>query len=72
MKSLPAFAFLAALAGFLLLPVNFALAGSILFAAGVLAIAIADYTRWTRPLAVPAAASPRVRATRAERFRLAA
>lgn len=71
MKSLPAFAFLAALAAFVLFPVNFAVAGSILFTAGVAAIVFTDYARVSRPL--PLAAGPaRVQATRGERFRLAA
>ena len=73
MKSLPAFAFIAALVAFVLFPLNFALAGSILFGAGLLTIAISDYARSPRPLRLAAPARPApVMAAPVERFRLAA
>jgi hypothetical protein len=72
MKSLPAFAILAALVAFVIFPLNFALAGSILFAVGVVTIAISDYARSPRPLTTAAARCAPVMAARAERFRLAA
>ncbi|MDO8543747.1 MAG: hypothetical protein Q7S40_25170 [Opitutaceae bacterium] len=45
MKSLPALAFVAALAAFVVLPLSFAVGGSILFSAGLVAIVFSDYTR---------------------------
>ncbi|HUR58546.1 MAG TPA: hypothetical protein VM029_12600 [Opitutaceae bacterium] len=73
MKTLPAFAFIAALAASVLFPLNLALAGSILFGAGLLTIAISDYTRSLRPLGITAPARPApMMAAPAERFRLAA
>ncbi len=71
MKTLPAIAFLAALGAFVLSPLSFALGGSLLFAAGVVAIALGDYARPARPLALPAVAAE-VAARRSERFGLAA
>jgi hypothetical protein len=45
MKTLPAISFLAALVAFVLFPHNLALAGSLLFAACLMSIFVADYTR---------------------------
>ena len=72
MKSLPSLAFIAALVAFVFLPVNFVVTGSLLFAAGLATIVVADYGRSYRPLMVPA--TPRVAALpqRTERFGLAA
>lgn len=47
MKTIPAFAFISALAAFVLLPLSFSVGGSILFAAALIAIAYFDYTRGT-------------------------
>jgi len=55
MKTLPAIAFLAALVAFVLSPHNLALAGSLLFAACLVSIFAADYTRAIKPLEVRAA-----------------
>ena len=71
MKSLPAIAFIAALGAFVVLPLNFEIGGSALFAAGFLAIMISDYSRRTRALRMPAVAAV-VSARRTERFGLAA
>ena len=70
MKTFPALAFVAALVAFVLFPLRFEIAGSILFAAGFVAIAFSDYTRISRPLRVhaPVAAT----SSRKERFGLAA
>jgi hypothetical protein len=73
MKTLPALGFLAALVAFLIFPVSFEMSGSLLFAASFVAIAISDYARRARPLAVrlaPVVAMPT--ASRRERFGLAA
>lgn len=45
MKAIPALSFAAALVAFVLLPISFALGGTLLFGAAVIAIAISDYTR---------------------------
>jgi len=71
MKTLPALGFLAALVAFLIFPVSFEVTGSLLFAGGFVAIAISDYARRTRPLAVPHA-SVVARPPCRERFGLAA
>jgi hypothetical protein len=71
MKTVPAFMFIAALGAFLLFPLSFEIAGSALFAAGFIAIALCDYSRRNRPLALPAVAAM-VSARRSERFGLAA
>ena len=71
MKTLPALGFLAALVALLILPLSVEVTGSLLFAAAFTAIAISDYARRARPLAVPLApvvAMP----DRGERFGLAA
>jgi hypothetical protein len=54
MKTIPALTFLAALVAFVLFPHNLALAGSLLFAACLGSIFIADCARTIKPLAVPA------------------
>jgi hypothetical protein len=73
MKTLPALAFLAAFVAFVILPLPFEIAGSLLIAAALGAIAVGDYAR-TRRLqrvlagsAAPVSARPRL-----ERLRLAA
>lgn len=71
MKTLPAFAILAALGAFLLFPLRFEIGGSLLFAAGVAAIAFSDYSRRARALVLPPVAAE-VTARRVERFGLAA
>jgi hypothetical protein len=70
MKAFPALAFVAALFAFVLFPLRFEIAGSILFAAGFVAIAFCDYSRGSRPLRVRASVA--VTASRKERFGLAA
>jgi hypothetical protein len=73
MKTLPAFAFIAALGAFLFFPLSFEIAGSALFAAGFAAIALCDYSRRARPLQLPAvAAVVTAEVRRTERFGLAA
>ena len=70
MKNLSALIFLAVFAAFLLLPVGFVAASSLLFAAGICAIVVADYARRPRVLRVaPVVAMAPVRK---ERFGLAA
>jgi hypothetical protein len=71
MKTIPALTFIAALGAFVLFPFRFEIAGSVLFAAGFLAIAFCDYSRRMRPLELPAVAAV-VTARRTERFGLAA
>jgi hypothetical protein len=71
MKTIPALTFIAALGAFVLFPLSFEIAGSVLFAAGFVAIALCDYSRRTRPLELPAVAAV-VTARRTERFGLAA
>ena len=70
MKTFLTSAFIAALITFLVAPLNFEIAGSVLFAAGFASIAISDYTRRLRPMRV-ALADPLAPARR-ERFGLAA
>jgi hypothetical protein len=70
MKTFPALAFIVALFAFVIFPVNFEIAGSLLFAAGLSAIIFSDYTRMTRPLRVPVSSA--VTPARRERFGLAA
>lgn len=65
MKALPALSFAAALVAFVLLPISFAVGGSVLFAAAVIAIAVSDYSRQN-------AAPYQALALRRERFGLAA
>jgi hypothetical protein len=73
MKTLPALGFLAALVAFLIFPLSVEVTGSLLFAAGFTAIAISDYTRRARPLALPLAPVVAMRAPGyRERFGLAA
>ncbi|HWA87845.1 MAG TPA: hypothetical protein VG710_16560 [Opitutus sp.] len=45
MKTLPLLAFLAALAAFLFAPITIELAGSLVFAAGLACVFVADYAR---------------------------
>ena len=55
MKTLPAIAFLAAFVAFVLSPHNLAMISSLYFAASIVSIFVADYTRTLKPLAVRAA-----------------
>jgi len=73
MKTLPALAFLAAFVAFVVLPLPFEIAGSLLIAAALGAIAIGDYarTRRLRRVFAGSAASVAARPAR-ERLRLAA
>ena len=71
MKTLPVLTITAALGALLLSPLSFEIAVSALFTAGFIAIAFCDYSRRTRPLALPAVAAM-VTARRTERFGLAA
>ena len=54
MKTLPALTFVAALVAFVLFPHNLALAGTLLFAACLVTIFVADCARTIKPLAAPA------------------
>jgi len=75
MKTLPTFAFLAALVAlvaFVVLPFNFEVGGSMLFAAGFAAIMLNDYRRANRPLMLPMMTAAVVTTSRKERFGLAA
>jgi hypothetical protein len=74
MKTLPAVTFVAAIAAFLLLPLSFEVATSLVFATGFGAIAFSDYSRplQLRPLTVSAPNAAAVAAPRTERFGLAA
>ena len=72
MKTLPALAFIAALAAFILSPLNFETTVSLLFTAGFAAIVIFDYSRSHRLLPVAAAAAPAGAKPRPERLGLAA
>jgi hypothetical protein len=72
MKTLPAVTFFAAIAAFLLLPLSFEVATSLVFAAGFGAIAFSDYSRRLRPLTVSAPSAAAVATSRTERFGLAA
>ena len=70
MKAIPALAFVAALFAFLLFPLRFEMAGSILFAAGLAIIVVSDYRRMSRPVRVPVG-DPAIHSPR-EKFGLAA
>ena len=70
MKTLPALTFIAALAAFVLLPLNFEVTASLLFAAGFAAIFLSDYSRVARSLRQPIPVA--VHSPRKERFGLAA
>ena len=72
MKTIPALAFIAAFVAFLLLPLNFVATGSLLFAAGLGAILVADYGHRYRPLEVRLARVVAMTPQRPERFGLAA
>lgn len=62
MKSIPALLFAAALVACVFLPVSAVVAGSLLFAAGLLAIGVADYRTGIRfAYATPAARSIQTR-----------
>lgn len=71
MKTIPA-AFLVALVAFVLFPLNFEIAGSLLFVAGFAAIVVRDYGRLPRPLTISRPAPVTVTEPRRERFGLAA
>jgi hypothetical protein len=64
MKTLPAITFLAALVAFVLFPHNLALAGSLLFAACLMSIFVADYTRTMKRFETQAAVVEFSRPTR--------
>lgn len=68
MKTLPAIAFLFALAASLLLPMSFAAASTLTFAAGFFAVLFGDYAQPARRSLTPAY----VAVDGAEKFRLAA
>jgi hypothetical protein len=68
MKTLPAIAFLASLVAALLLPMSFAAASTLTFAAGFVAVVLGDYAQPVRSSLVPAVSAT----TRTEKFRLAA
>ena len=72
MKTLPALVFVAALAAFVVLPVNFVASLSALFAAGLLAILVSDYSHRPRGLSLRPARVIAMPAQRTERFGLAA
>ena len=72
MKTLTALTFIAALVAFVLLPLNFVVTGSLLFAAGLVSILVADYGRVHRPRAVRVAPVVAALPRRTERFGLAA
>jgi hypothetical protein len=69
MKTLLALSALAALVAFVLVPISFEIAVSLLFAAGLTVIVAGDYGHVVRPLRLRSAP---VAAQRSERFRLAA
>jgi hypothetical protein len=52
MKTLPSIAFLAALVAFVLSPHNLAMISSLLFAAGIVSVFVADYSRTLKPLTI--------------------
>ena len=58
MKAIPALALFAATFAFLILPLRIEIAASILAAAGLMAVAMSDYSRATRRLRVPLEAAP--------------
>lgn len=68
MKTLPAIAFLAALAASLVLPVSFSVACTLIFAAGFIAVLLGDYAQPARRSFMPAF----VAKDWAEKFQLAA
>ena len=68
MKTLPAIAFLAALAAALLLPMSFAAACTLTFATGFVAVLLGDYAQPVSSSLVPVVSA----ANRPEKFRLAA
>lgn len=68
MKTLVPLAFIPAFAAFVVLPFSFEIGAAALLSAGLLAIAVSDYSRRFRPLPVDV----RVAAPRREKFRLAA
>ena len=70
MKTLPALTFVAALAGFIVLPLSFEVTASLLFAVGFGAIVFSDYTRLARTLRRPIPVP--IYSPRKERFGLAA
>jgi hypothetical protein len=70
MKAIPALTLFAATFAFLVLPLKIEVAASILSAAGLMAVAMADYAKATRRIPVPTLAA--VTAPRKERFGLAA
>jgi hypothetical protein len=72
MKTLPAFAFIAALVAFVLLPVNVVATVSVLFVTGLAAVFISDYSRGPRILSVRRAPVAALAPPRSERFGLAA
>ena len=72
MKTLPTFAFLAALVAFVVFPLSFEIGGSLLFAAGFVAITFHDYRRTAWPLMLPVTAPVVMNTSRKEKFGLAA
>ena len=70
MKALIPLSFIAALFAFLIIPLSFEIAMSLLVSAGFLAITISDYSRSPRVLTVPTATP--IPISRKERFGLAA
>lgn len=72
MKTLPALPFIAALAAFILFPVNFEIAVSLLVAAGLTTIMISDYSRSHRSFAIRIAPRSAAVALDKERLGLAA
>jgi hypothetical protein len=70
MKTLFPVSFVSALVAFLIFPVNFEVAVSLLVTGGCMAIAVVDYAQTRRPRLVPARVT--VTSSRNEKFRLAA
>ena len=68
MKTLPAVAFLTALAAALALPLSFSAACTLIFAAGFVAVLLGDYAQPVRRSYVPTVAAK----DQAEKFQLAA
>jgi hypothetical protein len=71
MKTIPALATIAAFVAFVLVEFSFVTSVSVLFAVGLLALTVADYTRTYRSLA-SSATTGKVAALNRERFGLAA
>jgi hypothetical protein len=71
MKTIPALVLIAAFVAFVLVEFSFVTSVSVLFAVGLLALTVADYTRTYRPLALSATGG-KVPALPGERFGLAA